>query len=327
VSDTLTDGNIAVCLAAFSGLALPEALQAVTAAGISTVDLPTDSTIGFVDLDAYTRSGTYRWELVDLISHSGVRIGCVSNSRDCQLILGPHGRQTDAIVAGTPERKRAHGLHAAAETIRLATALGASSVRLMLGCPDHSLWLDWWGSATSWAENIEAWVAAAEPMLCRAQVSGLDVLVEPHPKQVVYDRITVSELLAACAGLPVAPKLCIDPANIAAVGHDPVDAVRGWGDDLAAVHVKDLQRWTGHGQPSGAGWSRYGPQPHIRFRALGNGELPWPAIVAQLLDEGFGGTLYIEHEDTLIPRRQGISQAADRLRTLLPAYAPEGRTW
>jgi sugar phosphate isomerase/epimerase len=122
-------------------------------------------------------------------------------------------------------------------------------------------------------------------------------------------------------------RLCVDPANLAAVGHDPVDGVRGWGERLAAVHVKDLERWTGRGAPTGPGWSRYGPQPEIRFRALGAGELPWPRILGALLDDGFAGVAYIEHEDALLPRRQSIETAADRLRALLPAARPEGRTW
>jgi sugar phosphate isomerase/epimerase len=75
------------------------------------------------------------------------------------------------------------------------------------------------------------------------------------------------------------------------------------------------------------GWCRYGPQPHIRFRTLGSGELPWPSILGALLDEQFGGTVYIEHEDPLLPRRQGIAYAAQQLRSLLPACGPEGRSW
>jgi sugar phosphate isomerase/epimerase len=43
--------------------------------------------------------------------------------------------------------------------------------------------------------------------------------------------------------------------------------------------------------------------------------------------EGFTGIAYVEHEDVLLPRAQGIASAADRLRALLPASPPEGRTW
>ena len=106
-----------------------------------------------------------------------------------------------------------------------------------------------------------------------------------------------------------------------------MDAVRGWGTELGAAHAKDLQRWNAPQAPPGAGWSRYGPGPPIRFRALGAGELPWPAIVSALLDEGFRGVLYVEHEDALLPREQSVATSVRHLRELLPQSSPQGRTW
>ena len=85
--------------------------------------------------------------------------------------------------------------------------------------------------------------------------------------------------------------------------------------------------WTGAGAPNGHGWSRYGPGPPIRFRALGLGTLDWPLIVSTLIDEGFESILYIEHEDALLPRRQSIMRSRDLLREFLPGEAAEGRTW
>ena len=96
---------------------------------------------------------------------------------------------------------------------------------------------------------------------------------------------------------------------------------------MVAVHAKDLQLWRGIGVPPGRGWSRYGPQPPIRFRALGLGQLDWPRIVSTLVDEGFDGVLYAEHEDVLLPREQSIRHSLGLLRSLVPASAAEGRTW
>ena len=111
------------------------------------------------------------------------------------------------------------------------------------------------------------------------------------------------------------------------MGHDPVEAVRGWQARLIAVHAKDLQTWTGAGAPRGPGWSRYGPGPPIRFRALGLGTLNWPVIVSTLIDEGYKNILYVEHEDALLPRRQSILRSLGLLREFLPGEAVEGRTW
>ncbi len=93
------------------------------------------------------------------------------------------------------------------------------------------------------------------------------------------------------------------------------------------MHAKDLQIWTGSDSPAGGGWSRYGPGPPVRFRALGLGTLNWPAIVSTLIDEGFEQILYVEHEDVLLPRRHSIRRSLSLLREYLPGGAAEGRTW
>ncbi|MDT0317658.1 sugar phosphate isomerase/epimerase family protein [Streptomyces millisiae] len=319
-----TEGPIelGLCLAALAPAGLEGALAAAGRAGVRVVDLPADSTFGLVAADRAEDPG-YHAALRARLAAAGVAVGCVSNSRDTQLLLGPHGPQTDPVLAGPAEAKRAHGLRAALATVRLAAGLGAPLARLMLGVPDLSRWLSWWGSDVSWQDNVDAWARAAEPILELAAASGVRVVVEPHPKQVAYDPASARALLAAAAGVG----LCVDPANLAAVGHDPVRAVRGWGERLAAVHAKDLQWWREPGDPVGAGWSRYGPGPAIRFRALGAGELPWPAIVAALLDEGYRGVLYVEHEDALLPTAQGVANSLALLRGLLPHATAEGRTW
>ncbi|GAB2914050.1 sugar phosphate isomerase/epimerase family protein [Streptomyces mayteni] len=314
--------ELGLCLAAFAPAGLDGALAAAARDGVRVVDLPADSTFGLVDPDRLADAGHHA-ELRARLAAAGVEVGCVSNSRDTQLLLGPHGPHTDPVSPGPPEAKRAHGLRAALGTVRLAAGLGAPLARLMLGVPDLARWLSWWGSEVSWQDNVDAWAEAAAPILELADESGVRVVVEPHPKQVAYDPASARALLAAADGVG----LCVDPANLAATGHDPVRAVRGWGDRLAAVHAKDLQRWRDPGDPPGAGWSRYGPGPAIRFRTLGAGELPWPSIVAALLDEGYRGVLYVEHEDALLPTAQGAATSLAALRALLPNERAEGRTW
>lgn len=317
---------LGLCLAAFGDGGLSAALAAADSAGPAPrLDLPTDTTLGLVDARRCETDGRYRDEVAKaLIGHE---VTCVSNSRDAQLLLGPHGRHTDGVRAGDPAEKRAHASACAMGTIRLAERVGAPAVRLLPGCPDFARWLSWWGSDVGWADNIAEFADHADPLLLAAREAGLRVLLEPHPKQVVYDRASVELLFDHLPHYADVLGICVDPANLAATGHDPVDAVRGWGQRMVAVHAKDLQRWRGRGVPGGAGWSRYGPQPPIRFRALGLGELDWPLIVATLQDEGFDGVLYLEHEDALLPRAQSIGRGLELLRSLVPAAAAEGRTW
>jgi len=314
---------LGLCLAAFGDTGLPTALEATD--GRLCLDVPTDTTLGLVDARRAAVDGMYRDDIAKaLVGHE---VTCVSNSRDTQLLLGPYGRHTERVHPGTVAERRAHAVKCGIGTIRLAERLGAGTVRMQPGCPDFGRWLSWWGSDVGWADNVTEFAEQAEPLLRAARDTGLRVLLEPHPKQVVYDRASAELLLEHLAGWSDVLGLCVDPANLAATGHDPVDAVRGWGPAMVAVHAKDLQNWRGRGAPVGDGWSRYGPGPAIRFRALGLGELDWPLIVATLQDEEFNGVLYLEHEDTLLPRAQSVGRGLELLRSLVPDGRMEGRTW
>lgn len=316
---------LGVCLAAFGDLDLGTALSHVDKFGPLWLDVPTDTTFGLVSAPRCAADARYRSDVASALA--GRRVGCVSNSRDAQLLLGPHDRHTDPVCPGDARAKRTHALTCSLGAIRLAERLGAPVVRLLPGCPDFARWLSWWGSDVGWADNIAEFRSAADPLVRAARDAGVRLLLEPHPKQVVYDRPSAELLFSLNPDWADVLGLCVDPANLAATGHDPVAAVRGWGSRMLAVHAKDLQRWTGAGRPGGAGWSRYGPQPPIRFRSLGLGELPWPDIVAALQDEEYDGVLYVEHEDTLLPREQSIERSLAVLRSMLPVGAAEGRTW
>ena len=322
--------RLGLCLAAFGGTALPAALAETASYGPLCLDLSTDTTLGLVDARRCFTDASYRDEVADTLAGAlpqGQSVACVSNSRDAQLLLGPHGPHTDPVCPGSAQDKREHAVRCAIGAVRLAERIRAPVVRLLVGCPDFARWLSWWGSDVSWADNISEFFAQAEPVLRAAREAGVLVALEPHPKQIIYDRASAELLFAAGSQWADTLTLCVDPANMAAVGHDPVEAVRGWQARLTGVHAKDLQTWTGGGPPPGRGWSRYGPGPPIRFRALGMGTLDWPAIVSALIDEGFANVLYVEHEDVLLPRRQSIMRSLGLLREFLPGEPAEGRTW
>jgi sugar phosphate isomerase/epimerase len=322
--------RLGLCLAAFGGTSLETALSQAAGFGPLCLDIPTDTTLGLVDARRCFSDSRYRDEVATVLAGPAARgwpVTCVSNSRDAQLLLGPHGPHTDAILAGSAEDKRAHAMRCAIGAIRLADRIGARTVRLLVGCPDFARWLSWWGSDASWADNIEEFFVQAAPVLLAAREADVVVTLEPHPKQVIYDRASAELLFTVGRQWADTLALCVDPANLAAMGHDPVAAVRGWRTSLVAVHAKDLQTWTSGSAPAGHGWSRYGPGPPVRFRALGLGTLDWSAIVSTLIDEGFEQVLYVEHEDVLLPRRQSIARSLGVLREYLPGAAAEGRTW
>jgi len=318
---------IGVCAAAFGDVELDPALEAIRQLGLHHIDLPTDSTLRLLPGIETLEQPGYPAALAATLRRHAVTVGCVSNSRDTQLLLGPHGPHTDPVAAGSPQQKRSHALRYAHATIDLAAALGVPLVRLYFGCPDYGRWLTWGSAPVSWQDNIRAFAETAVPLLERCRAAGLTLCVEPHPKQALFDRRSTDAALRLLAGYSDVLGVCLDPANIATLGYDPLDLMRGWPRPPVALHVKDLETSQAASWPAGRGWVSYGPQRPIRFRALGRGQLPWPSMIDTLLGEGFTGIAYVEHEDVLLPRAQGIASAAERLRALLPAAPPEGRTW
>ncbi|MGB9279908.1 MAG: sugar phosphate isomerase/epimerase [Pseudonocardiaceae bacterium] len=320
--------QIGLCAAVFGDLDLDSMLDSVAALPVDFLDLPTDTTLAFnAGIDDLS-SGAHGDRVAQALQARRLTVRCVSNSRDTQLLLGPYGSHTDPVCLGSREEKLAHADRCARATISLAARTGAEQVRLYFGSPDYALWLDWRGSSQHRSNSVRALADAAVRYLKLCRDAGLTLSIEPHVRQAVYDPITARQLVDELVNYADVFRLCIDPANFAAIGWDPARSVRGWGPALGAVHVKDLQRWEETPErrvPDG--WSHYGPHPPIRFRSMGWGVLPWKDIISALLDEGFSGPVYIEHEDLLIPREEGVGSTAAALRALLPATAPEGRTW
>jgi sugar phosphate isomerase/epimerase len=317
----MSDPQLGVCLAAFADQRFEDALASVTKLGLAVVDLPTDS------LFAMTRDRPAPAELRRRVDHAGIEVACVSNSRDTQLLLGPHGPHTDGVAPGPPAAKVAHAQAAAQETIELAATLGARYVRLMLGCPDFARWMSWTASDVGWSDNVDAFVAAAVPLARTASDAGVLLCIEPHVKQVAFDAPSWSACLAGVQAAGADIGLCFDAANIAALGFDPVEFLTATGSMPACVHAKDVERSRTAVAPDGPGWVRYGPQPAIRFRAVPWGEVDWPAVGRYLGEVGFTGPILIEHEDLLIDPAQGVDGARRFLDGLGASGSGSGAWW
>ncbi len=204
-------------------------------------------------------------------------------------------------------------MRAARRTIELAAALGAGHARLFLGCPDLNRWLTWHDGHSGWQRNVEEFAERTGPLLSCAAGCGVRLLIEPHPKQVAYDLPSLTALLAACDGQL---DVCLDPANLLALGHDPVLFARSLPVLPALVQAKDVERAHGGLPRPGPGWVRYGPQPAIRFRAAGWGEVDWRGLLSALAERGYAGPVLIEHEDLLSSPSDGIRAARDFLTPL-----------
>jgi sugar phosphate isomerase/epimerase len=317
----VTDPAIGICLAAFADRSFDAALEAAAGLDLSVIDLPTDSVF------ALSRSRPADTHVRDRLADLGLRVACVSNSRDAQLLLGPHGPHTDGVVAGSARAKVEHARRAARDAIRLAGVVGAPAVRLMLGCPDYGRWLRWSGTDVGWDDNVAAFVDVAAPLAREAEGIGVQLCIEPHVKQVAFDAPSVLACLDGVRAAGGELGICFDPANVAALGFDPVAFLAAIDSVPVCVHAKDLERSTGPVPPPGPGWVRYGPQPAVRFRCVPWGELDWARILSHLQEIGFGGPVLIEHEDLLIDRERGIDGARRFLESHRMGRQPGSPWW
>src|ERR1700733_15454085 len=142
--------RLVLCLAAFGGTDLKAALAEAARYGPLCLDLPTDTTLGLVDARRCFSDTEYRDEVARVVSGAAAQrqqVTCVSNSRDAQLLLGPHGPHTDPVWPGSAVEKRLHAAQCAIGAIRLAERIRTPVVRLMLGCPPFPPWLPGGGGA------------------------------------------------------------------------------------------------------------------------------------------------------------------------------------
>lgn len=105
--------------------------------------------------------------------------------------------------------------------------------------------------------------------------------------------------------------LNFDPSHLLWQGIDYLRAVEAFKDRIFHVHAKDTEvlahklAWLGN--QSGRGWWRY--------CIPGYGEINWGVFIARLRDNGYNGTLSIEHEDRAVGREEGFLQGIKYLKS------------
>lgn len=113
----------------------------------------------------------------------------------------------------------------------------------------------------------------------RFQAEGLTFGIHNHwfPQKFAYE--SVEDVLGAISGRSKAMGATLDVGQMAACGHDPVDAVRRLAPYLKVVHLKDVQE--------------AGAEHNV---LLGEGVAKIPAVMQELKRISFPGLVAIEYE-------------------------------
>jgi sugar phosphate isomerase/epimerase len=307
--------SVALGMAVFSGMTWRPALDQALRHGYASLDVQLDSDSQLTR--SLIRDGVDRFR--EYATHQGLKIVCLSNVRDAELLLGPHSAHTDAMCAGSRDDKVRHALEWCMRIITWAGELDVPHIRLYFGCTDHLLMFPWYGYESSWHANVAAFVEGVAEIMDFAANHNVTVCVETHPRLALFRMDAWEEAHAQLAGRGHRLGLCFDPANVMAGGLDPYSYLEALSVPPQIVHVKDVEMWSASTPPPGDGWRRYGPGALSRFRDFGHGKLDWPGIGRILTRRGFDGTFVAEFEDPTVTVAESLARTAAPLSAWIAA--------
>lgn len=317
--------RLGVCAQVLYHQTFEEALGTAAELGFEAIELPVDSRSPFIDLEE-ALAGSWR-RIADATRRVGLTISALSNHQEGQLLLGPHGVDTDAIHPGDAEEKIRYAIHRLEQTAELAAKLEVGVVCGFTGCEDYSRWFPW-PIEDGYERMGVTFRERMVPLLDTFARYGVRFAHECHPRQFAYNLETAKLALDLVDGHS-ALGFNFDPANLVLAGMNPVVFVAELGDRILHVHAKDAERVEHQVDRSGllahGRWDRR--DRGFRFRIPGWGDLNWKQLISELRQAGYDGVLAVEHEDPIIGRVEGLRKSYEYLSPLILREATGPRWW
>ena len=317
--------KLGVCAQALYHLPFGEALATARRLGFEAIELPVDARNPFINLDEALGGG---WRSIrQTVRDAGLQISALSNHQEGQLLLGPHGSDTDEIHPGGAEEKIRYATRRLEQTAALAERMEVAVVCGFTGCEDYSRWFPW-PQEDAYDRMGSVFRERLLPVLDAFSRHGVQFAHECHPKQFAYNLETAKLALELVDQHP-AFGFNYDPANLLLAGMNPVVFVAELGDRILHVHAKDGEHVAHQVDRSGllahGRWDRR--DRGFRFRVPGWGDLNWRQLISELRLAGYDGVLAIEHEDPVIGRVEGLQKALEYLTPLVLREPREQRWW
>lgn len=317
--------QLGVCTQALYHLTFEEAIKFAADMGFEAVELPVDAGSPFVKMEDALEGDWKR--LKKTIEDAGLKISCLSNHQEGQLLLGPHA-DLHSVHDGTPEEKAAWSAKRLKMTADLAKLMEVETVIGFTGCEDYTRFFPW-PLEDGYEQMSPVFRDRFLPVLDHYQSQGIRFGHECHPKQFAYNLETAQLALELVDNHP-AFGFNYDPANLFLAGMDPVAFIAELGQRIWHVHAKDCELVKHHvgrsGMLSHGKWNR--PGRGFRFRVCGWGDINWRHVISELQVQGYQGVLAIEHEDPTMSQPEGLAQAKAHLDPIvLRDPAPDGPRW
>ena len=316
--------KIGIFTATYLDMELEEVCKMASRLGYEAVELPAFRGNPHLDIEEIVKGNNAK-HLKDTITSYGMIISALSNHPEGQIILGPFGKDTDAIYPGSKEEKYTFGMDRMIKTAQAANALEVPVVCGFIGCENFGRFFPW-PYSKGWADMEDEFVDRWGKVLDKFAEYGVKFAHEPHPSELVYDIDTALRSVELMGGRKEWG-FNYDPANLVYLGIDVERFVDELHDRIYHVHAKDgelvrhNQRRSGH-IPQGD-WQRLGRG--FRFRIPGWGSVPWKKVITELSLIGYDYVMSYEHEDVTMSRQDGIKKTIEYLKPLLIEKPYEGR--
>jgi sugar phosphate isomerase/epimerase len=297
----------------FQDLPFEEALDKILSFGVSAVEIGSGGYPGshHCPVDGLLESGTQRQAYLEAIESRGLILSALSCHYEP---LHPDA----ALAQASDEIFR--------KSVRLAGLLDVPVVNVLSSCPGGAPgdtmpnwvtcpWPPHFLETLDYQWNevaIPYWRGAAQ----FAADHGVQIGVEMHPGQLVYNVETMLRLREACG-----PALgCnFDPSHLFWNGVDPVAAIRELGDTIVHVHGKDV--YVDPYNVAINGCNDHKPYTEIprrswTFRSIGYGHDAkiWKDIMGAFRTIGYDYVVSIEHEDAMMSFDEGLGKAVALLK-------------
>ena len=220
--------------------------------------------------------------------------------------------------------------------IRTARKLGTDKVVTFSGCPGDKTsscpnwitcpWPNDYSDLLEWQWNdvlIPYWKNIANI----AENEGVKICLEMHPGFMVYGVESMLRLRNA-VGKSVGANL--DPSHLIWQGVNIPDAIKTLRDAIYVFHAKDTAVDASNTKVNGVLDTKSYADVLNRswiFRTVGYGKGEWKNIISALAAVGYDGPVSIEHEDSLMTPKEGLTKAIKFLQSVIIKDANTAKAW
>src|SRR4030066_1877690 len=228
--------KIGLFTATFLDMHIEEVFKMASGLGYEAVEMPAFAGNGQLDIEEIVKGGNAA-ALKKLVKSHGLIISALANHPEGQIVLGPYGKDTDAIFKGTKEEKIKFGTERMIKTAQTANALEVPVVTGFIGCetfgrffprPYSKGWSD------MEAEFVERW----GKILDKFGEYGVKFAHEPHPNELVSNVDTAQRAGELMDGRKEFG-FNLDPANLIYLGIDVENFIDALAPRIYHVHAKD----------------------------------------------------------------------------------------